>query len=222
MNLAGRTVLERIIERLKRCEVIDNIIVATTPKAEDRKLIEIAIRENCDIFVGSSDHVAKRVLDAAMLYGTEIIVRITGDCPLIDPSVVDRTTEMVKDGFGYAASRLNPEAYPDGLDVDVVLTRYLNFCWETAMVPYTPEHIMEPVKDHPLISKGALPLTKYGPLGHYRWTLDTMEDYVWVKNVYDFYRDKPFGFEDVMQDLALVAPVIRFRKFMRLNDADNT
>jgi spore coat polysaccharide biosynthesis protein SpsF (cytidylyltransferase family) len=122
---------------------------------------------------------------------------------------------MVKDGYGYAASRLAPDVYPDGLDVDAVLTKYLQWCWGNVIptitkdgvgiqgYTYNPEHIMEPVKAHPLITKGVLPLTKYGPLGHLRWTLDTIEDYAWIKNVYDFYRDKPFGFEDIMTDLLL-------------------
>jgi spore coat polysaccharide biosynthesis protein SpsF (cytidylyltransferase family) len=173
------------------------------------------MESDCDVYVGDEHNVARRVIEAAKLYNTETIVRITHDCPLIDPDVIDKTVELLYSesfDFSFAGNRVDPLAYPDGLDVDVITTSFLEAIWTNRPWQfhkrYSPENIVQPIVEAPDLMlkikkkkyRGiGLPQTDYGPLDM-RWCLDTDKDYEWIKSIYDYYRDEPFGFEDVLHD----------------------
>jgi spore coat polysaccharide biosynthesis protein SpsF len=187
------------------------VIVATTPRPEDRRVVQIALESDCDVYVGDEHHVARRVIEAARLYDTDVIVRVTHDCPLIDPDVIDETIELLMNnrGVSFAGNRVDPLAYPDGLDVDVITTDYLEAIWKSRLSKnYPPEGIVKPILDSPTLSLriknktyrgiGALQ-TEWGPLD-LRWCLDTEEDLKWIETIFDYYQDRPFGFHDIMYD----------------------
>lgn len=181
------------------------MIVATTPLPEDKEIIQIALNHDCSIFVGGEIDVAKRVYWAARLYKVDVIVRVTVDCPLMDPEVIDLTIQKVSvEGFDYAASRLEPWAYPDGLDVDVVKTNIFSWCAQgyiNGQVRIPSEHIMEPLKQHPLVKKSGLPHGHPGQdFEKVKWSLDDAKDYEVIKNIYDFYHDAHFTFHDLIRD----------------------
>ena len=90
LDLAGRPMLERQLERLKQCRAADDMIVATTRHGDDRPIVSLAGRMGVRWFRGSADDVLRRYVDAASQTQAEVVVRITADCPLIDPGVTDR------------------------------------------------------------------------------------------------------------------------------------
>ena len=89
-DLAGRTLLEFLIERVRRSKSVDHIILATTDLPADNCLVELANKINLTIFRGSKDDVLDRYAKASMLTDAEVIVRLTGDCPLLDPQLIDQ------------------------------------------------------------------------------------------------------------------------------------
>lgn len=205
------------------------MIVATTPLPEDREIIQIALNNCCAIFVGSETDVAKRVLQAAELYKVDVIVRITTDCPLIDPEIIDLTIQKVTvEGFDYAASRLDPRSYPDGLDVDVVATNIFKWCHKLKppVIKFRrfgeaspSEHIMEPIKAHPLVKKTGLPWTSGSSYDKIKWSLDTAKDYEVIKKIYDFYGDRVFNFHDLSRDFIQWKSMVTMTK---VDDEDNS
>lgn len=192
MNLGGRTVLENIVIRTQM--VVEDVIVATTTLPEDDIIpIIVGSMERVSVFRGDPENVYCRVRAAAIAYGVDYIVRITADCPLVDPDIIAKTVVPVLFGREYAASRLNPDAYPDGLDVEVFGLSSMT----TANVPDRAEDITQGIKAN-CADPYALPLTHYGPLGNRRWTLDTPADLKFIQDVYDRFGIK-FTWEDVLR-----------------------
>jgi spore coat polysaccharide biosynthesis protein SpsF (cytidylyltransferase family) len=196
VSLNGVSVLWHIIDRCSQAKTVDKIVVATTTLPEDDPICrEVEARAYVDLFRGDPVDVYGRVRAAAEKYNIDTVVRITADCPLVDPNIIDKTVRAVtEDKRTYAASRLNPDAYPDGLDVEV-FPRYL---MTDEYRPDRSEDITAGIKKHCRNVSFGLPLTKYGPLGHKRWTLDTPEDLAHIRKIYDHFGWDIFGWEDVL------------------------
>lgn len=198
LSLSGKMVIEHIIERCKR-SIVDDVIIATTPREEDRILCQIALSHGCKLFIGDERDVAKRVRDAARLYEVDIIVRVTQDCPCVDPEIVNKTIDLVRIGnASYGSSRLDPGAYPDGYDVEVVRTDVFEVCHE---FEFPVEHIMNPVLDKAKIDGRVViaGLPRYVSsvdLAKLRCCIDTIEDYLFVKKLFDHFQGKMFGWRD--------------------------
>lgn len=191
-------VIEHIIERCKKAH-IDDVIIATTPREEDRILCQIALSHGCKLFIGDERDVAKRVRDAARLYEVGIIVRVTQDCPCVDPEIIDKTIDLVYLGnASYGSSRLDPGAYPDGYDVEVVKASTFEYCHKFEL---PVEHIMNPVLDAAKIDGrvtiAGLPrhMTTFD-FSKIRCCIDTIEDYLFIKKVFDHFHGKMFGWKD--------------------------
>ena len=116
-ELVGKPMLAHIIERLKKAKKIDQIIVATSLKEDDQKVIEIVRNKNVDTYRGSEDDVLSRYIEAAEKYQLDVVVRVTGDCPLIDPVTIDELVSEFLENEGLDYMRL--EGYPRGLDTGI-------------------------------------------------------------------------------------------------------
>lgn len=116
-EIVGKPMLAHIIERLKRSKKLDQIIVATSSEDEDKNVIEIAENENVATYHGSEDDVLSRYIDAAEKYQLDVVVRVTGDCPLIDPFIIDELISEFIRSAGLDYMRL--EGYPRGLDTGI-------------------------------------------------------------------------------------------------------
>jgi spore coat polysaccharide biosynthesis protein SpsF (cytidylyltransferase family) len=202
LNLEGKTVLERVVERVQRCNKVDEVIVVTTIKKEDLKIVKISADYGICVFCGSEDDVLDRFYQAAKLIKPKNIIRITADCPLIDPDIIDMVIERhIKEDSDYTANCI-VESYPDGLDVEVFKFGVLERTWLEAKLKSEREHVTPFIKKHPEIFK-IISLVNETDLSEKRWTLDNSEDYEFIKKIYQgiFQKKNDFRMNDVLNFL---------------------
>jgi spore coat polysaccharide biosynthesis protein SpsF len=159
-DIAGRPMLQHVIERSMRARLVDGIVVATTLDPSDDELAEFCHRQGIPCFRGSLPDVLDRYYQAARQYHADVIIRLTADCPLIDPDVLDLTVKAFlgaelsqplagplteQHAFEFAADRFPPpwkRTIPIGLDVEVCSFAALDKAWHQADQPYHREHVM--------------------------------------------------------------------------------
>lgn len=185
-KILGKPMLERMIERLRRSKTIDKIIVATTNNQEDKKIIVLAKKIGVDFYLGSESDVLDRYYQAAKKFGTDgIVVRLTGDCPVLDPKVVDQVVNFYKknkEKFDYV-SNVRPPTFPDGMDVEVFSFKVLEKAWHFSKLPSEREHVTAYIANHPEIFRiGNLQSKK--DFSSLRLTVDNEEDLVLIKKIY--------------------------------------
>ena len=180
LDLGGRTVLSRMVERVRRSKLVNRVIVATTVDPSDNQIARYCQQENVDIFRGRLADVLDRYYQAAKLFHAQIVVRLTADCPLIDPELIDFTIKaLIDQEADFACNRLPPpfkRTYPIGLDVEVCTFVALEKAWQEATEKHHREHVMPYLYEVQGRFK-VVQLNFNQDLGHMRWTLDTREDY---------------------------------------------
>lgn len=191
-DIAGRPMLAWVVERARLAATIDEVWVATTDNASD-DAVEVFCRENgYPVYRGSQFDVLDRFYQAALLAKASTIVRITADCPLIDPAVVDRVVaEFWNSGADFAANRLPPpwqRTFPIGLDVEVVKFEALERAWCEAIEPYEREHVMPYLYDKEGRFKVVV-IDHDQNYGSQRWTVDTPEDLVLLRRIFAAFPD---------------------------------
>lgn len=183
-NLAGRSMLEWVVLRLARAKRISSIVVATTDGPRDNPIAELARRLGAGVFRGSESDVLARYAGAAKATRADLVVRVTADCPLVDPALAD---EMLS-AFGKAGpwdhySNVVERTYPRGLDLEIVPARALVRAQREAKAPQEREHVTPYLYLHPELFR----------VGHHRdasdrsalrWTVDTEEDFRFMEALF--------------------------------------
>jgi spore coat polysaccharide biosynthesis protein SpsF len=197
--ILGQPMLARQIERLRRAKRMDHLIVATSTAAEDDAIATLCESLGVDCSRGSLDDVLDRFYQAALPFGCEWIVRLTGDCPLADWDIIDAAIAFAVNGdYDYASNALAP-SWPDGLDVEVVRFAALAEAWKDAKLPSEREHVTPFIEQHPERFKlGSFVNDR--DLSGGRWTVDEPADLAFVRKVYEYlYPVNPaFGWMDVL------------------------
>ena len=202
MELCGVPVIEHVVNRLRRSTLIDEIIIATSIDSNNQPLIDFCIKNDINYFVGSEDDVLDRYYQTAIdnnINDEDILIRITSDCPLIDPFVVDKVIEehISKDN-DYTTNVLDC-TYPDGLDCEVFNFSVLKETWINANLSSQREHVTLYIRDN--ADKFKLGNVKNNvDLSDLRWTLDEKEDFIFINEVYkNLYNDDSFfTMEDIV------------------------
>jgi spore coat polysaccharide biosynthesis protein SpsF len=184
MDLGGETVLARVVRRLQRSTLIDEIVVATTHSVADRAIVRECHRLSVAVFCGDENDVLDRYYRAAQSIGAEGIVRITSDCPLIDPEVTDNTVRLFLERQPDYASNALQRTYPRGLDTEVMTRDALECAWREARLSYQRAHVTPYIYENP-DRFCILPVTNETDYSSHRWTLDTPEDLVLLRAIYD-------------------------------------
>jgi spore coat polysaccharide biosynthesis protein SpsF len=208
LDIAGQPMLERVVERARRAKTLDGVAVATTADPTDDAVSALCIERGYPYYRGSLHDVLDRYYQAARALNAEIIVRLTADCPLIDPSVIDETVNaflgntsretgtvnqqpliaMRNSQFPYdfAANRLPPpwhRTYPIGLDVEVCTFQALERAWKETTKPHHREHVMPYLYEEE--GRFRILQVNHDPdYGTLRWTVDTSEDLELVRQIY--------------------------------------
>ena len=200
-DIGGMTMLARVIRRLARSKLMDQIVVATTTKTSDDFIVAECDRLKVPVFRGDEEDVLDRYYRAALAHGADGVVRITSDCPLIDPEVVDRVIRAFLDGSPDYASNSLERSYPRGLDAEIVSMEALTRTWEEATEPYQRVHVTPYIYQNPNRFR-LLPINSDVDYSHYRWTVDTQEDLDFVREVYcRFEDDDSFTWKDILSIL---------------------
>lgn len=142
------TLLEIHLKRLKKCNLSQKIIVATTTKKTDNIIEEISKKYNIDFFRGSENDVLDRFYKTSIKFNLDIIVRVTSDCPLIDPILIDEMISFaVRNKLDYYTNTFN-ETFPDGLDVEIFTFNTLKYAWTNAKLGSEREHVTPYIRKH--------------------------------------------------------------------------
>ena len=202
MDLCGKPALQHIVERLKRSSYIDDVVVATTVNATDNPVVELCNSIGCSYFRGSEEDVLLRVLLAAKNAEADVLVEITGDCPLVDWRIVDEAIELFfSDSYDYASNALESN-YPSGFEVQVFPVTVLNEVNSISNDPLDHEHVSLYIYRHPEKYRLAC-LKAEGKLcrPEVEVTLDTMEDYQIISRIFNslYPKNQDFGLFDVIE-----------------------
>jgi len=188
MPVAGGTMLGSLIRRLKAVKSIDCIILATTVNKADDPLINLAKELEIEAFRGHENDVMSRVIGAADFVGADVIVEITGDCPVIDPEIVEQTIQMFKANSVEYLSNTHIRSYPDGMDTQVFWLDTLKRSAAMTDDLLDHEHVTLHIRNHPeLFTQAHLvaPPEIYWPeLG---LTLDEPSDYKMLKKIIEYF-----------------------------------
>ena len=184
---SGITCLEQVIRRLKKSKRLNEIIIATTEGKEDDDIVEIAQKESVKYFRGSKENVLSRYYFAAKENNIDVIVRITSDCPCIDPDIIDLAIDAHINKMADYTSNTLTKTYPHGLDVEVFNFSALEEAYKKATKDYEKEHVTPYIYRNPQkfkINIVKAPKELYAP--DIRITLDTEEDYALLCAVFDY------------------------------------
>lgn len=196
--LLGEPMLVRQIERMRRARTIEQVVVATSAGAEDDAIEQLCRAHGVTCFRGSLTDVLDRFYQAASAYPTDSVVRLTGDCPLIDPELIDQVVELHRTGgFDYTSNSVD-RTYPDGLDVEVVRFECLKQAWQNAKLQSEREHVTPYFYKHPERFKIGQ-LKQEVDQSAMRWTVDEPADYELVERIFAaLYPTRPaFGMKDI-------------------------
>lgn len=203
LPLGENTVLEHVISRVRKSAFLnENTVVATSISKSNLPIVKLCAEIGVQVFCGSEDNVLDRFYQLSKLLNPENIVRITADCPLIDPSVIDEVIGLhLSSNSDYTTNTIE-HTYPDGEDVEVFKFSALKKAWEDAALPSEHEHVTPYIWKRPEIFK-LCNLKSDKNLGNMRWTIDNIEDYDFIKNVYKhlFNKNEYFGMFEIIEFL---------------------
>jgi len=201
-NVMGRPLLDFLIERLRQSQEIDDIVILTSRQPADDAIVQFCMEKKVPFFRGSEEDVLERYYQAAARRSPDGIVRITSDCPLIDPEIVDEVIKTFREGYpgiDYASNTLE-RSFPRGLDVEVISSRALEEAHLNAKKSEEREHVTLYIYRHP--ERFRLKSIKLFPsCTHHRWTVDTPEDYALIKLILEsLYPENPrFRLKDILE-----------------------
>lgn len=218
----GTSMLEFMINRVRKSKLIDKIVVATTINETDQPIVDLCNKLKIDYYRGSEDDVLLRVLNAHKKFNSDIIVELTGDCPLVDSKIIDQIISIYKENEFDYVSNSHVRSYPDGFDVQVFSTKLLNYISKKTNYPYDRENVSSyfyrtnEFNIHGVIASKEL----FWP--ELRVTLDDKGDYLLIKNIINNLNSKhgdSFEAIDVIKYLKENSQLLELIKDARVSDA---
>jgi spore coat polysaccharide biosynthesis protein SpsF len=198
-DIGGRTMLARVARRTRRATLLAEVLVATTEKQADSAIVAECEALGVPVFRGSEEDVLDRYYQAAKASDAEAVVRITSDCPLVDPGVIDQVVGAFLDEQVDYASNSIVRTYPRGLEVEVMNTVTLARAWRQAKEPYQRTHVTPYIYENPALFR-LVSVTADRDYSGYRWTVDTPEDLEFVREVYAHLGgDDSFSWHDALR-----------------------
>ena len=202
--ILGVPMIELLLDRLSQSELVDGIVIATSRDPGNKSLIEHIGSLGYESYQGSEDDVLDRYYHVAQQFAAETVVRITGDCPLVDPHIVDQvTSEFYSRQVDYL-SNTDPPTYPDGLDVEVFRFEALEQAWKMAKEPREREHVTPYIRESGEFSRDSI--RYHEDHSAKRWTVDEYVDFKVIERIFEHFNPrKDFGWLDVL-NLQVVHP----------------
>lgn len=201
LEIAGKPMLVWDMERIQRAKKIDEIVIATTTKSADDKIISLCREYGWNYFRGSEDDVLDRYYRAALEYKGKAIVRITSDCPLIEPTLIDQVIDKYiseEPDVDYVSNNYPLRTYPRGLDTEIISFSALERCWKEDTNPLFREHVAAAYIADNADKFRIFEVNNDRNLSSMRWTVDTPEDFEFVSQVYHHFGDMVFSWTDIL------------------------
>lgn len=219
-EIMGKPLLWHLVNRLKESRLIDKIVIATTDKAKDKPILKLAQELDIDSFTGSEDDVLDRYYQAAKEYNAEVVVRITADCPLIDPELVDKVVAYYlenKDTLDFAHSGVS---YPHGVvETEVFSFAALEKAWKEARLVSEREHVTPYIWKNTEMFRTAT-LENDEDLSHIRLVVDDEKDFQLVAEIFHkLYKESEiFHLRDILDFLNKRPELLELNKRMVRNE----
>lgn len=195
--IVDKPVIELLLKRLDLSTEVDQIVVATSLDPKNIELKNHVTSLGFDCHMGSEDDVLSRVYDAAKSFHADIVIRITGDCPFVDPGLVDLIVREFKSSSADYVANINPPTYPDGLDVEVFAFSALEKAHKEVTTDFDKEHVTPFIRSSDLFKTSNFEFEK--DLSALRWTLDEPADFVVIDRVFNYFKpDIHFSWLDVL------------------------
>jgi spore coat polysaccharide biosynthesis protein SpsF len=182
-DISGKPMLAHVIERAIAIKGVDDVLVATTINPEDAPITALASRSGALNFAGDTTDVLDRYYQAATRLEADAVVRLTADCPLLDPVLCEEILDQFAEGDWDYVSNVMPATFPDGLDTEVIAYRALKKSWEVAKLPSDREHVTTYIRTNPELFKVSN-IAQETNLSHVRWTVDEPEDLEFIRAVF--------------------------------------
>lgn len=183
-RLAGRTVLDHVLARCLAIESADRVVCATTTSPADDAIVAEAERVGAAVYRGSETDVLGRYREAARAFDADVILRVTSDCPLIDPELCERVLLLRAERQVGFADNNTPRTFPHGLDCEAFTREVLELAADSATAPYDREHVTPWMRRQPDVARAAL-ASPDASLAGLRWTLDTPADLEFFKALFE-------------------------------------
>jgi spore coat polysaccharide biosynthesis protein SpsF len=199
--VCDKPLLEHLINRLRRVKYADQVVIATTVNDTDNQIVNLCKELGTLYYRGSEGDVLGRYYEAAVEYGGDIIIRITSDCPVIDPEVVDYLINFFANNiekYDYVSNTLE-RSYPKGMDAEITSFDTLKEAHFNAYDPFDREHVTPFIKMRPQQFRLYNILYK-ADMSRYRWTVDTPADLELITKIYDalYYKNPLFSLNDIL------------------------
>jgi spore coat polysaccharide biosynthesis protein SpsF len=191
--------LSYVINQLKNCRKIDKIIVATTNLKEDDDIEKAVKKLDIECFRGSEKDVLDRYYNCAKQFRFDIVVRITSDCPLIDPEIVDQVIENFDPRIEDYISNTLENSFPKGLDVEVFTFLALERAWRESKLPSEREHVTQFIRNNNDFR--IKNFKNKENISNLRWTLDRKEDLEFIRQIIKRIKKRPITMKDVISIL---------------------
>lgn len=201
LELEGKPILWHIYNRLKQCCTLNEIVISTGEYKNNKEICDFASVNNIPLFIGSEIDLIDRLYKTAINHNAEAIVRITADCPLVDPKIVDTlvTKFLEKNQQFDIITNCEKRTFPHGLDIEVISTKTLKKLWEEIKEPQLREWFPFFIqKNHDMFK--IFNMENNDDLSKLRWTLDYPEDYEFLKQIYKnlFHSQKIFYMQNIL------------------------
>jgi spore coat polysaccharide biosynthesis protein SpsF len=198
-NLIGFPMLVHVVQRVARSRLIDEIVLAIPESPENDCLLDLCDFYHWNCYRGSEEDVLDRYYNASKMCHADIIVRITSDCPLIDPELMDKTINKIKStrGIDYVSNCCPQRTYPRGLDTEIIRFCALEKSWHEDKNLLSREHVTRYVVRNPdkFIIEGVMDEENNSML---RWTVDTEEDFALITEIYNHFGNNLFSWKDAL------------------------
>ena len=202
-DIQGKPMLWYVVERTKKAQTVNQVVVATTTDPADDSIASFCKAQGYSLYRGSIQDVLDRYYQAAKTNKADIVVRITSDCPLIDPGLIDITVNaLLENNVDFAADRLPPpftRTYPIGLDVEVCTFAALEKAWQEATSQHEREHVMPYLYE----KEGRFRIWQVNnpvDYGKLRWTVDTLADLEVIRKIFGYFSGGiGFSWMDVLE-----------------------
>ena len=205
-EVQGKTLLEYQIERLRRVKLADDVVIATTIKEADQPIVDLCSKLAVSCFRGSEEDVLSRYYDAAQVHGADVVVRVTSDCPIIDPIVLDHILSAYladPDLYDFVSNTL-VRTYPRGMDAEVFPFRVLQEAHHESLNPGEREEVSPFMHQRPERYR-LLNIAYASDQSHHRWTVDTPADFDLISRIIEelYPKNSSFSLEDILQLISL-------------------
>jgi len=212
----GTPILYHVINQLRHCSKVKNLVIATTTNQEDDEIEKFADNNSVDVFRGNEKDVLDRYFQCAKKYSFSTIVRITADCPLIDPQIVDKVIEQFFSGnYDFATNTLT-RTFPIGTDVEVFSFSALKRTWESAQLPSEREHVTPYLRNERNFK--IINVQNDKNISSLRLTVDRIEDFELIKQILKNISVNPIHLGDVLELFSRKPELIEINKHIDNNE----